>query len=1008
MAEKKVPLSNPHKSANQKDNESWISKFKVNWQNKKKSTRVIIILIAVAVLSIAGILISYLVTAPALDPAALEAVEASYIIDREDREVAQLHAEENRIVVPIDEIPEQLQQAFIAIEDERFEKHRGIDLLSFGRAIVVNIRDRSFSQGGSTITQQLIRNTLLGPEKTIKRKVQEMWLALRLERIKSKEEVLEMYLNRICFGNGIYGVEAASRAYFGKSTGELDLPESALLAGIVRTPEYYNPFNDEEAAINRMKLVLGNMKRLGFISPTEYEEAVAAELDFAEPSIPTFPYPYFVDYVVHYELINILEDIPEFGSREKAYEAIYNGGLRIYTTMYTDYQDHLENVLNRADLYPQTIYINMPKLEQAVQDNNGRLPADYPSAYIDEENGVPQPQSAMVLADPKNGEIWALGGGRDYCKNRNELLRYLSLRQPGSAIKPIIDYGPSFNEGLLGVGSVLDDSPLIGPQGWRPENYDGAFRGIVTVRQALAHSYNIPAIRTYTEHIGLQKGAEKAFEMGISTYDPRKAQPVPSWAIGSREVTALDMAQAYSVLANNGVKMETHTVRRIEDRHGKIIYEHKPKPEQVLSSGAAFMTTSILRDVVTSTTARGLSGLGRPLAAKTGTTDDSRDIYLAAYAPNVVATFWMGYDIKDMGKIASGWNYSSGMIRELFRELFKTLPQENFAPQPSEVVRVEVCTKSGLLPSEQCREAGTVRADYFLRNHVPRLSCDKHVQLDICEASGLLAGEFCPAEQVVQKSFFKRPKYLVTDGNWKKGAGRAPLDAKEAPPGKTCDIHTEHFGEITYFTATVAGPGQVNLAWDYSGEGLKGFQLYRQIKNGDSAEPQLIKSPGKNEKSYQDRDVQTGKTYLYTIYAVSEQGTRSQPKVAEVTVGDIPAQRPGKPKILGADVVNNSVILSWSPADMLATEFIVKREGPGGSKSETVPFWKYRYEDKDPEPGEYIYTVTASNSHGKSEPSDPYTVTITGNNSRAGDRARYSWSLAGRLRDLLVACISRF
>ena len=264
-------------------------------------------------LSVAGVLISYAASAPELDPAALEAVEASYIFDREEREIAQLHAAENRVIVPIEEIPKQLQEAFIAIEDERFHKHKGVDLLGLGRAVLVNIREGSFAQGASTITQQLIRNAMLDPGKRIERKVQEIWLALQLERRYSKEEILEMYLNRICFGHGVYGVEAAARFYFDKSIGELSLAESALLAGVVRIPEYDNPFYDKEGSINRMKLVLGNMKRLGYISPEEYEEAVSEELIFAEPKPVTYPYPYFIDYVVHHELIDILTEMPEFG-----------------------------------------------------------------------------------------------------------------------------------------------------------------------------------------------------------------------------------------------------------------------------------------------------------------------------------------------------------------------------------------------------------------------------------------------------------------------------------------------------------------------------------------------------------------------------------------------------------------------------------------------------------------------------------------------------------------------
>ncbi|WP_461369645.1 penicillin-binding transpeptidase domain-containing protein, partial [Candidatus Darwinibacter acetoxidans] len=742
---------------------------------------------------------------------------------------------------------------------------------------------------------------------------------------------------------------------------------------------------------------------LGYISPEEYEEAVSEELIFAEPKSVTYPYPYFIDYVVHHELIDILTEMPEV---EDAYEAIYNGGLKVYTTLNTDYQSHLENVLNRPNLYPRTIYINMPKLREAVNANNGRLPSDYPNAYIDEENGIPQPQSALVLADPKSGEVLALGGGREYSKKRNELLRYLSPRQPGSAIKPVIAYCTAFEKGRLGAGSVLDDSPLIGPQGWRPENYAGNFLGMVTVRRALSWSYNIPAIRAYTEHTGLQEGAAKAYRMGLNTYNPQESIPVPSWAIGSREVTALDMAQAYSVFANNGIKMNLHTVRRIEDRNGNVIYEHEAEPEQVLSREAVFITNSILQDVVTSTTARGLSGMGRPLAAKTGTTDDARDIYLSTYAPNLVATFWMGYDIKDMGKITSGWNWSSGLMREVFKEVFKTLPRETFPAPPSGVVRAEVCTKSGLRPTELCREAGTVKADYFLRNHVPRLTCDLHVEVEICEATGLLAGEFCPPDQVVKEIRFNRPEFIVTDGGWPRGAGRKPLDAEEMPPEETCDIHFEYPGSFLSFTASTPAGKHVHLTWEYSGEAPKEFHLYRQIKNNNGTEAQLIKKLGKNENSYRDRNVPPG-TYIYTLYAVDEHGNRSQPAVVEVTLQDQQSQ-PGSPKNFKVEVDGNNVKLSWTAADNLADRFIIYRNG---SEVHEIPaeddIAEYYWTDMEVEPGPYRYQIEAENEAGASK-SDEVEIKIDEEHSGgAGDGRIFGGNLFNRLRGFLSACLSR-
>ncbi len=1013
VAEKKVPLGDFQKSTAKKSKEIRLFKLKINRKIIKVTFLPLLIIIAIVGMIGAGILISYAASAPPLDPAALETVEASYIIDREDVEITQLHASENRVVIPIDEIPEQLQKAFIAIEDERFQKHSGVDLMGFGRAILVNIRDRSFSQGASTITQQLITNTILSKEKRIKRKVQEMWLALKLERIYSKQEILEMYLNRICFGHAVYGVEAAARYYLDKSVGDLNLAESALLAGVVRLPAYDNPFDNAEGAVNRMKLVLANMKRLGYISKTEYEEALATELIFAEPVSLAYPHPYFIDYVVHYELVDILKNMPEFGSVEEAYEAIYNGGFKVYTTLNTDYQSHVENVLERADLYPRTIYVDMIRLREDVNANNGQLPSDYPGAYIDEEMGVPQPQSALVLADPQSGEILALGGGRDYKKNRNELLRYLSARQPGSAIKPVIAYAPSFEEGLLGAGSALDDSPLIGPQGWRPENFGSVFYGMVSVRQALSNSYNIPAIKTYTDYIGLQKGAEKAYQMGISTYNPLENTPVPSWAIGSREVTALDMTQAFGVFANNGIKMKIHTVRRIEDRYGKVIYENQASPIQVLSPEAAFITNSILQDVI-GTTATGLSGLGRPLAAKTGTADDERDVYLVAYTPNIVASFWMGYDIKDMGAITRGWVLRTMIVKEVFKGVFETLPRETFPPPPPGVVRVEVCSKSGLLPTDQCHAAGTVRTDYFLRNHAPQLPCDMHVMVPICQVSGLLAGEFCPSEQVVETPYFNRPEYIITDGGWRSGAGRGPLDAAESPPEEICDVHTEHSGVFAFFTAALIKKDEVKLTWSYSGGMLNEFELYRQETNGSGGEAQLIATLGSGGTSYTDKNVQAGSTYVYTIYAVSEQGLRTGPATAGLTVPESD-HKPDAPKKLVAgepyktEEGHYRVKLTWQAASLWTESYKIYRDNKEILSIQAGVKWNYEYIDDIPGIGTYVYHVTAIQSGEESGPSNTVKVVVEAKEppEEPPEDDTNASNITGGLRSFLAACFSR-
>lgn len=682
----------------------------------------------------AAVLYNYVNEAPVLDPSKLATVETSYLYDSSGNEVTVLHDEQNRIAVGLDEIPDHLKQAFIAIEDERFYDHFGFDITGSIRAAYANFQAGEIVQGASTLTQQLAQNAFLTTEKTYRRKIQEIWLALQLERTYSKEEILEMYLNRIYFGNTAYGVEAAGQTYFDKNVGALTLAESAMLAGAVRSPNQYNPINNEYKAEQRMRTVLSSMKRNESISEHEYREAMDVELEYAELRDPEYPYPHYVDYVIHDELIKILSSNPSIGSREEAYRAIYTGGLRIYTNLEPSLQRHVEEVLGRADLYPTTINVDMSKAREAIyglppgQD----LTREQLEEFIDDENGTPQPQAAIVLADPTTGKIKALGGGRDYRKNVDEVLRFSNLRQPGSAIKPIITYAPAFEEGTLaGAGSTLDDSPFTGPQGWSPKNFDNRFRGMISAREALYYSYNVPAVRAF-EDLRPAVGIDYAERMGINTIRPDEKDNLALTLGGFTDgVSAVDMAQAFGVLANDGVKVNFSAVQRVEDRHGSVIYEQEINPEQVLSPQATFLVNDILQDFVTEYLGRALQ-IDRPVAAKTGTTENWKDVYLGAYTPNLVATFWMGYDEPKMGGIQQGWRYSTAFLREVFLEAFQDLEIRDFN-RPDGIVRLAVCSVSGLRPSDACRDANSVRSDYFIEKHAPRIICDYHSEADLEE-----------------------------------------------------------------------------------------------------------------------------------------------------------------------------------------------------------------------------------------------------------------------------------
>lgn len=861
MAEKKVPFD---KNTNHINNKQ---------PRKKRKIFKLVLLVFLLVFLVGGGVTAALVTsfindAPELDPSRLTTVETSYLYDKFGNEITALHEEQNRVAVDLSDIPEHVRNAFIAIEDERFDHHFGFDITGSLRAAYANFRAGSIVQGASTITQQLAQNAYLTTETSYKRKIQEIWLAIQLERNYSKDEILELYLNRIYFGNGAYGVEAASQTYFNKSVGDLTVAEAAMIAGAVRSPNYYNPINNEAEARARMQLVLSSMERVEFISEAEYTAASNQNLVYAQPPSQEYPYPHFVDHVVHDELLEILSSMPSIGSREEAYRAIYTGGLRVYTTLDPSLQEHVESVLAQTELYPTTIYADMPAVREAVAElpTNRDLTRDQLQALVDEVGGVPQPQAAIVVADPETGQIKALGGGREYRKKVDEVLRFSTLRQPGSAIKPIVTYGPAFEEGTLGgAGSTLDDSPYIGPQGnWFPENFDYRFRGFITAREALVYSYNIPAIRAF-EALGPRIGAEYGQRMGLSTLQPDEFDNLALTLGGlTRGVSAIDMAQAYSVFANEGVRIDIHTVEKVIDRHGEIIYEYKADPRQIISPQAAFLVSDILQDFVTNYLGRALQ-IDRPVAAKTGTTDRWKDVYLVAYTPNLVASFWMGYDEPKMGSIQQGWRYSTAFLREVFLEAFEDLEIKQFE-RPEGIVSATVCSRSGLAPNDSCSAAGTVVSDFFIAGNAPAGTCHMH--------SG---------------SFYNRPPYIETDERWsgRGGPGRGPEDAEEMPSDTRFGDLAEQTGdttnEITLFNAYVTPGGAVTLQWQYEGPPVSAFVLSRS-PIGESGSSASFELPA-TTRQYTDADLSADARYSYTLAALFQDEQTSESATVTINTG---------------------------------------------------------------------------------------------------------------------------
>jgi penicillin-binding protein 1A len=529
---------------------------------------------------------------------------ASQFMDNKGQVIYTTASAERRLPISFDKIPKNVQHAFIAIEDNRFYEHGGIDYRGTLRALITNLTGGEV-QGGSTITQQLAKNAFLTQERTITRKIKEAFLAKQLENKYTKDEILDMYLNRIYFGQGAYGIESASLYYFNKHAEKLDLAEAAVLASIPKSPNYYNPFENPKANKERREIVLDQMVKFGYITQAECDKAKAENIVFNKHKDNKKDLrSYFFDYVSQ-------RVIEEFGA-----DALYKGGLKVYTTLDGEMQSEAESSLK----YLPTRYTDGSKLTQ--------------------------PQVAIVAIDPTTGEIKAMVGGRGEDKFNRAVL---ATRQPGSSFKAFV-YLTAMDNGLT-AATVVDDKRVVFGT-WEPQNYGKNYHGKVTLRTALKNSYNIPAVLV-AKKIGTEKIVAMAKALGISTLvdSGKYTDNNPAMALGglSKGVIPLEMAAAYGTIANNGQYNTPVAITKIVNREGKVIYEHKASPKQVVSAKAAYQLTDMLKDVLVSGTGAG-AGLGRPAAGKTGTTDDYRDAWFVGYTPNLACAVWVGDDNnKSMG-----------------------------------------------------------------------------------------------------------------------------------------------------------------------------------------------------------------------------------------------------------------------------------------------------------------------------------------------------------------------
>lgn len=566
--------------------------------------------------------------------------ETTYIYDIKGKLLASLHGEANREVVTADKISPELKRAVLASEDSDFYYHHGLNPKGIGRAIVTNYTSGGVSQGASTITMQLVKNLFLNQKREYTRKLAEAVLAIRLEQILSKNDILEMYLNQVYWGHNNYGVQTAARSYFNKSAGQLTLAESAMMAGLIQAPEQYSPFIDIKKAKYQQKVVLGRMLFLGWIDQKEHDDALKEEIKLGKiRSFQGSALPYITNEVSR-------ELAKKFGR-----DALLKGGMRVQTTVDINFQQMAENV---------------------VKTWHSRLLS----------RGLYKNEIALVAVDPRTHFVKALVGGVD--SKTSEFNRATQAqRQPGSAFKPFVYY-TAFATGKYTPDTIVYDTPVSyrDGSGWySPRNYDNSFGGAMSIRHALKLSRNIPVIKI-GKAIGMNKVVETSRTLGIMS----PMEPVTSLPLGAIGMTPLEMASAYATFANYGWQSPTTVIARITDSSGNVLLDNTPKPKLVLDPWAAAATINTLQSVITDGTGKN-AAIGRPAAGKTGTTSSEKDIWFVGTVPQLTTAVWVGRDDnRTLSRGATGGTDVAPIWQDFMVRALKDVPAQNFKP-PSQFPR---------------------------------------------------------------------------------------------------------------------------------------------------------------------------------------------------------------------------------------------------------------------------------------------------------------------------------
>lgn len=741
---------------------------------------VLALCVALALLgAVVGIAKAFVDTAPTLDLAALDAQDkTSFIYDSQGNLITDYKGTEDRIMVSIDEIPEMLQNAFIAVEDARFYEHNGVDVKRIVGALVANFTSGS-TQGGSTITQQLIKQTVLSSEQSYKRKLQEAYLAMELETRYTKKQILESYLNTIFLGGSYYGVRVAAYGYFGKSLDQLTLRECAMLAGLTRSPNYYNPRSNfytrntegsstPDITNNRTDYVLRQMRENGLITAQQYNAALdrstASVLEKSPASTDMYAYPHYVEYAISDVVdtfldLNGLEDTS--ANRYAMENKLRTGGYSVYLCLDTEIQEIVEDTLANWSSYPR---LRDPS-DKVYQSRNSD------GTYTE----IEQPQAAACVFDYRTGELKAIVGGRYKPTTRKTLNRASGMTMPvGSSIKPLTVYAPAIDLGAS-PASIAYNMP-VPISGWKdssgkdswPKNYGGGgYKGPQSFRSALRNSYNTAAAQILMTYVGVSRSVEYLHLMGIPDKNIN-ADPF-GLALGSSGLTPVQMAVAFGTIANKGVYQQPLSFSRIVDSNGNVVVDMHQQQDrhQVFKPSTAYLVVDMLKEAVQSGTGTKAKISSQVVAGKTGTNSDSKGVFFAGMTGWYSGSVWIGHDnYKALSSKATGGNAAAPLWQSFMEKIHKAKnldPREIIDGTPSDynLVRVTTCGVSGQLATDACYNdvnGYKTITDYWSADSVPTAYCSMHKSVSVCTESGLLATDYCPSYSVETRGIVLIPR----------------------------------------------------------------------------------------------------------------------------------------------------------------------------------------------------------------------------------------------------------